>query len=69
MDQDHILLIIEGIESYETRTNEDKMVKDFNYDTIARVIETWEEAKRVPNFENVAGTAVLLRCVAKRICR
>ena len=36
-------------------TNE-KMVNEVNYNTIALVIESWEQMKRTHNYEEVAGS-------------
>jgi hypothetical protein len=39
------------------------MVKDLSYATISRVIESWDLARREPNFEDKVGTLALLRYV------
>jgi hypothetical protein len=37
------------------------MVKDMSYDTISKVIESWETARNRPDFEEKVGTLVLLK--------
>lgn len=38
---------------------------DLNYETIALVIESWEELRRIPNYEEVAGSVLFLRFFEK----
>jgi hypothetical protein len=37
------------------------MVKDMSYDTISKVIESWELARNSPEFEEKVGTLALLK--------
>jgi hypothetical protein len=37
------------------------MVKELSYATISCVLESWETARRTPNFEEVVGTMTLLK--------
>jgi hypothetical protein len=37
------------------------MVKDMSYNTISKVIESWEKARNRPDFEEKVGTIALLK--------
>jgi hypothetical protein len=37
------------------------MVKDMSYNTISKVIESWEKARKLPDFEEKVGSLVLLK--------
>jgi hypothetical protein len=37
------------------------MVKDMGYETISKVMESWEAARKRPDFEEKVGTLVLLK--------
>jgi hypothetical protein len=37
------------------------MVKDMSFDTISKVLESWETARNLPDFEEVVGTDILLK--------
>jgi hypothetical protein len=37
------------------------MVKDMSYNTISKVIESWEAARNSPQFEEKVGTLALLK--------
>ncbi|KAL7561909.1 hypothetical protein ACA910_005112 [Epithemia clementina (nom. ined.)] len=37
------------------------MVRELNYTTISHVMESWEELRRVPDYENVAGKILFKR--------
>jgi hypothetical protein len=37
------------------------MVKDISYDKISKVMESWEAARNLPDFEEKVGTLILLK--------
>jgi hypothetical protein len=37
------------------------MVKEMSFNTISKVIESWEEARNSPDFEEKVGTLALLK--------
>lgn len=39
------------------------MVKDVGYSTIMEVVDSWEALRRIPNYEEVAGSKVFEKYV------
>jgi hypothetical protein len=46
-------------EDYQGTTT--TMVKDMSYNTISRILESWEVARSMPDFEENVGTLALLK--------
>jgi hypothetical protein len=44
------------------------MVQELSYNVISHVIESWEQLRRIKDYEEVAGAVLFQRCVLLSCC-